>query len=139
MATDAFSLLSGARCDVCYAPNQYSAELIKIGLLRQIALSLDPAADVSPQTLMAAGSCYLCFGANQYSLSVFQLALLVVIINNSGGGGGGVDRVFFGSFGDPNGNQSANGAAIYYDTDGSVWAHYSGGNNNTNWSEIVSA
>ena len=138
MATDAFSLLAGARCDICYAPNQYSEELIRVALLRQIALSLNPAADVSPQTLLSEAACYLCFTSSVYQLSVLQLVLLK-IISQSGGGGTDVQRVFFGSFGDPNGNQTANGDAVYYDTNGSFWAHYSAGNNNTNWSQLISA
>ena len=138
MATDAFSLLAAGRCDVCYAPNQYSEELIKIALLRQIALSLNPSADVSPQTLLSEASCYICFGSSVYALSALQLVLLK-IISQSGGAGGDVQRVFFGSFGDPNGNQTANGDAVYYDTNGSFWAHYSAGNNNTNWFALLEA
>lgn len=57
----------------------------------------------------------------------------------TGGGGSGTDRVFDGSFGNPNGNVTATGAAIYTDDDGSFWRHDSAGTNNTNWVVIIAA
>lgn len=57
----------------------------------------------------------------------------------TGGGGSGTDRVFRGSFGDPNGDVTATGAAVYYDTDGSQWVHQSAGTNNTNWFAVIAA
>lgn len=42
-------------------------------------------------------------------------------------------KVFYGSFGDPNGRVMAVGAGWYFDSSGSTWAHYDTAANNINW------
>jgi len=87
MATDAQSLLSEANCYSCHAANEFTATLLKLGLLRQILLASDPMADTSPQTLLAAANCYSCYASNPFTLSMMELALLAQIAGGSGTGG----------------------------------------------------
>lgn len=76
---DAQTLIASANCYNCFG----NFELIKLGLLRQIALSLNPMADVTAQTLIASGNCYNCYG----NLALIELALLALIVNQGLGGG----------------------------------------------------
>lgn len=69
-----------------------------------------------------------------------SLVKIVQLLNDGagGGGGGGITRVFRGS-GNPNGAQSANGAAWYKDTDpgGAYYFHDVAGVSNTGWVEAI--
>ena len=80
MATDAQSLLAEAACFQCEAANAYSAQLIKLALLKQILLASNPMADTSPETLLAQAACFQCFAANPYMLQLMELALLVQLV-----------------------------------------------------------
>lgn len=77
------TLITVATCYDCYLP-QYP--LLKLALLRQILLALNPSAAVDPQTLINQANCYNCF-SSQWPL--MELALLNQIAQNGGGGGGG--------------------------------------------------
>lgn len=89
MATDAPTLLAESKCDLCYSGNEYELLLIKLGLLRQLVLTLNPMADTSAQTLLALAKCYQCYASSPYMLQLIELALLKHISTLSGGGGGG--------------------------------------------------
>lgn len=131
MACAAQSIINAAVCDLCSIPVGM-VDYVELALL--CALRDGDTVACDPQSLINEANCLLCqipAGAVGYA----KLGILCDILN--GGGSGGTQRVFFGSFGDPNGNVTADGAALYYDTDGSLWGHYSAGNNNTNWNAIV--
>lgn len=83
MALDAQSALAAANCYECYAANPYMLGLIELGLLRQMLLTINPSADVSPQTLMAQARCYECYAPNDYSLGLLKLALLNQLVTNT--------------------------------------------------------
>lgn len=76
MATSPQALMDEAECFNCYASNYTTLLLMKLALLRQWALLVDPSADVSPETLLAEAKCYLCFTASPYMLDLIELALL---------------------------------------------------------------
>jgi hypothetical protein len=78
-APDAQTLIASANCYNCYG--DYA--LIKLGLLRQMLLNLNPVADVTPQTLIASANCYNCYG----NFELIELGLLAAIINQGLGGG----------------------------------------------------
>ena len=79
MATDPQSLLDQSNCF-----NNFSAQtwLLRLSLLRQIALNGNPSADVSPQGLLNAAQCYNCYGPGTWPL--FKLGLLMLILNGGG-------------------------------------------------------
>jgi len=89
MATDAPTLLAAS---ACY--NNYSAQswLLKLGLLRQIVLSLNPMAATDPQSLLNSAQCYNCYGPGTWPL--LELQLLNLIVTNGTGGGGGTANLF---------------------------------------------
>lgn len=72
-------LFDNAACYECFTKGG-NATLLTLGLLREIALGVNPSADVSPETLMANASCYNCY-IQQYPLLV--LALLDQIATNT--------------------------------------------------------
>lgn len=49
----------------------------KLALLAQIALKLNPNANVEPQQLMEQGKCFACVGASE--AEIMELALLAII------------------------------------------------------------
>lgn len=51
---------------------------MKLALLRQIALTHNPAADVSAQALIAAAQCFACFSYADIG-AMLELALLQII------------------------------------------------------------
>ncbi len=63
-------------------------QLMKLSLLQQILLALNPSAMTDPQTLLDQAKCYQCMGGpGEWQL--MELALLAQIVANGGGGGGG--------------------------------------------------
>lgn len=76
MATDAQTLLTEGKCYSCYGLSQ--AQTMKLALLRQIALTHNPAADVSAQALIAAAQCFACFSYADIG-AMLELALLQII------------------------------------------------------------
>jgi hypothetical protein len=69
--TDAFSLLSSARCLVCFGELSLDQSL-ELALLQQIiAMATDP------QSLLTSGHCYVCYGASTFE--TLKLALLAQI------------------------------------------------------------
>lgn len=116
MATDPQTLISQANCFDCYLP-QYP--LMRLALLRQILLALNPSAVTDPQTLISQASCYDCYLA-QYPL--LELALLAQIVANGGGGGGGTTC----GAGAPVAAPSTT-CALYIDTNtGTLYSYYGG-------------
>lgn len=89
MATDAPTLLASAQCY-----NNYSAQswLLKLSLLRQIVLSLNPMAATDPQSLLNSAACYNNYGPGMWPL--LELQLLALIVANGGGGGGGTANLY---------------------------------------------
>lgn len=76
MATDPQSLLAQANCFQCHAPNSYTLQLMKLSLLAQNLLALDPTADVTPQGLLDQAKCFACFSGNPYALQLIELVLI---------------------------------------------------------------
>lgn len=97
MATDAQTLLTAAQCYACFASNDYTIQLMKLSLLRQILLAQNPTAMTDAQTLLDQAKCYQCHGSNSYMMQMMELALLAQISNNGGGGGTGSGSVLSGA------------------------------------------
>lgn len=66
-------LFSEAVCYACYGPITES-QMLTLALERRWLLSLDAAADVSPQGLITYATCYACYTGSMFEL--FELALL---------------------------------------------------------------
>lgn len=125
MATSA-ELVESSRCfDQCIPDGA------KLGVLIYLAMT-QAGLSMTATELLEASKCY-----DQCVPDGAKAAALMYLYENGGSGGTGTQRVFYGSYGDPNGDQTATGPALYYDDDGGVWGHYSVGTNNTNWSAIV--
>jgi hypothetical protein len=69
--TDAPTLLSSARCLVCFGELSLD-QALELALLQQIS-----AMATDPQSLIAAGHCYVCYGASIFE--TLKLALLAEI------------------------------------------------------------
>jgi len=123
MATDAPTLLASSNCY-----NNFSAQfgLLKLGLLQQIVLALNPMADTTPQTLLSSSNCYNCYGPGTWPL--LELALLQLIVQNGGGGGGGGSAIYSDNYGggQPNITPSTNTAIAIDTSNGTIWTWYSG-------------
>jgi hypothetical protein len=92
MATDAQSLLSESSCYACYGSQ--SLRLMRLALIRQWALAVNPAIDTSPSALLAQAECYRCFsGGSLYILELFHLVLLDQALSAAGGGGQDQGRI----------------------------------------------
>jgi hypothetical protein len=76
VATDAQTLLTEGRCYSCFGLSE--AQTMKLALLRQIALTHNPAADVSAQGLILAAQCFSCFSYADIGMTL-ELALLNII------------------------------------------------------------
>jgi len=74
IATD--TLMDEGKCYACYGPLS-SYEILKLSLLRRIALTVSPTADVSPQGLLNTTDCYACLSLSTFQL--FKLALWNII------------------------------------------------------------
>lgn len=112
MPTDPATLIAEANCFNCY-PGAGTIALMKLALLRQIVITLNPMADTSPQALLAQANCYRCYQGME---PLLELALLAQIAGGGGTGGGSV-QVIVGD-GPPVGlqpGQLANRGAIYLD------------------------
>lgn len=84
MAADVSFLTSQARCYDCYGATL--AQGMKLVILKETLLKLDPMAATDPQSLMAYGKCFACEGVS--AADVMELALLDQIRAASGGGSG---------------------------------------------------
>lgn len=117
------ALVAAANCYACALGDK---DLIKLGLLKDILLALDPMADTSPNALVAAAKCYAC-APGFYPL--FELGLLLLIANSiSGGGASGVTCGTADPVAAPSGT-----CGLYYRTDnGSLWKW-----NGAAWEEII--
>lgn len=94
MATDAFSLLSQTSQYASYASNTQALRLMRLALIRQWALLVNPSIDTSPQALLAYANCYECFSAGDlYLLELFVLVLMDQALQASGGGGQDQGRI----------------------------------------------
>lgn len=90
--TTAPTLLAAAKCFECYGGNEYSLLLMKLSLLRQLVLAINPMADTTPQTLLAQAKCFQCYATSPYMLLLMELALMQSLVTGGGvGGGGGLD------------------------------------------------
>ena len=74
MAIEAGTLLEEGKCYACFGELSV-AQIITLALERRALLALDPAADVTPQGLIAYANCYLCFTQGNF-FDLFELALL---------------------------------------------------------------
>ena len=120
--TSAQTLLAAASCYQCNTPNAYGLGMIKLGLLRQILLSLNSMADTTAQTLLSAASCYQCYSANPYMLQMIELGLLQTIAQ----AGLNVSCQNL-SGGTPTSTPSGGcGGPIIDTSNGKVWWYYSG-------------
>jgi len=123
MATDPQSLLSTAACYDCYLA-QYN--LLKLALLRQLVLNLNPMAATDPQSLLSQANCYSCYSA-QWALLELALLSQAVTLLSSGGSGGALSPTC-GNFGGGQPNFTpASGCANAVDTsNGRIWWFWSG-------------
>lgn len=98
MTQDPQTLLAAASCFSCYGSDRGLMELMKLALLQQILLAVNPNAVTDPQTLLAQANCYSCMG-NSAQWQLMELALLAQIANNGStvGGGGGVTSIIGGT------------------------------------------
>lgn len=121
MAVDSQTLLAASNCYMCNTPGEW--QLMKLSLLRQIALSMNSMADVTPQGLINQANCYNCFG-NPGMWQLMELALLAQIAQNGGSGG----SLTCGNYG--GGQPSftpASGCGLALDTsNGRPWWYYNG-------------
>lgn len=76
MATDAQSLLTQGNCYACYGASVY--QILKLALLAQTSLGVNPANDVTPAGLIAQAKCFPCF-SNTDIPKMMELALLAQI------------------------------------------------------------
>jgi hypothetical protein len=76
MAVVANTLLDEVKCYACTGEIGMS-QLLKLALLRRIALTNNPAADVTYQALIDSSECYLCLGISVYD--ALELGLLNII------------------------------------------------------------
>lgn len=68
------TLMDEGKCYACFGPIS-DAQILNLAQLRRWLLSLDPAADTSPQSLVAYSKCYACLG----SLSMYELMQLALL------------------------------------------------------------
>lgn len=73
---DPAALLASANCYACYASDNGQMQLLKLALLQQILIALNPTADTSPATLLKQANCYSCFGSGAGTMRLIELALL---------------------------------------------------------------
>lgn len=121
MDTHTSVLLALANCYRCYGVNGIS-QLIKLGLLVQIATSLNPMADTSPQTLLQNAKCYNCHGYADIG-TLLELGLLQSIAGSAGTAGG--------SSGTGSPTAATPGVFYFKTSDSTIWA-----NNNGTWQQI---
>src|SRR5678815_1451157 len=76
MSTHAKPLLEDANCYECFGDSGLTLQLMKLGLLRQLAIEGTPGFDASPQALLDLAKCYICYATNPYMLHLLKLALL---------------------------------------------------------------
>lgn len=76
MATDAQSLVTQAKCYLCYNLSLYQG--MKLALLAQISTGKNAANDTSPAALITQGKCFACF-VNGDIGRIMELALLAQI------------------------------------------------------------
>ena len=70
---DVQALLNSASCFDCLQGGE--VQLVKLALLSKILLALNPAADVSPQSLLNGANCFACYG-NVGTLRLIELQLI---------------------------------------------------------------
>lgn len=93
-ATDPQTLIASAACFNCFLP---VGGLLKLGLLKEIALALNPMADTSPQNLINIATCYRCVAQPD----LLELGLLALIAQNGTPGGGGLSGITEGTSNPP--------------------------------------
>jgi hypothetical protein len=74
IATD--TLMEEGKCYACFGPLS-TYEILKLSLLRRIALTVNPSADVSAQGLLNTTNCYACLSMSTFDL--LKLALMNII------------------------------------------------------------
>lgn len=79
MSLDPATLLNDTKCYACYSSSGIN-QLLKLGLLRLLALAADPQADVSPQALLSKAQCYACY---IQQAQLLELALLDTIASTA--------------------------------------------------------
>lgn len=73
MATDAQSLLTQAKCFMCYGVSLY--EGLKLALLAQISVAHNASNNTDPAFLLSTAQCFDCYGRPTIG-QLFELALL---------------------------------------------------------------
>lgn len=73
-ATPAQTLLNEAKCFICIQ-DATVAQALRIALERRTLLALNPAADTSPEALLAYGKCYACLPGTS-EVDAIELAIL---------------------------------------------------------------
>ncbi len=132
MSTTANALLAEVACYANQTDRQWL--LIKLGLLKQILLSVNPMADTSPSALMQAAGCYACQSPGFWPL--FELGLLKQIVDGGGlGAGGGV----LATTGDPEGvvTSSATPALAYDCASGALYVFCGVAGTNVGWQALI--
>jgi hypothetical protein len=79
-ATDPQSLLAAANCFSCFGSNPGLTELMRLALLKDYLLELNPMAATDPQSLLTSANCYSCFGSTSGQQQLIGLALLRQIL-----------------------------------------------------------
>ena len=119
-------LMEQAKCYTCLPPGFW--QLLKLGLLKQILLTVNNMADTSVNGLMEAAKCYTCVPPGNWHL--LELALLKSISDGGGVGGGGV---LYGTT-DPT-DAPASGSGSYYNTtSGEFWVWNSA---TSSWDQLI--
>jgi hypothetical protein len=75
-ATDPQSLITQAKCYLCYNITQFQG--MKLALLAQVSLTHNPANNVTPQGLIDQSKCFACFSTADLG-KMMELALLAQI------------------------------------------------------------
>ena len=86
MATDAATILSQSGCDDCVGLGPSQQQLIRLALLRQWLLALDPSAMTDAQSLLsdASASCYDCFLPQGALMELGLLRKIAIALGASG-------------------------------------------------------
>lgn len=117
MGQDIPTLFKQSGCYDCYASLPGVAQLLKLGLLRDILLSLNPNAMTDPQSLLNSAACYQCYASQAWLLELSLLDQIATNIDNTVAAQTGV----FSGVVDPAFNPGV-GSAVYYRTDNKkVW------------------
>lgn len=127
MATDYKTLFSSS-VEYLSTGNVSGLQALKLALLKQIALSVNPMAATDVQSLLSSSDVKGYSGASNSSVAdLLELALLNIIANNisGGGGGGGVTAANYGGA-QPSFTPATDGAVAIDTSTGQIWWWFNG-------------